>query len=359
MNKTGKISIILFIIFATILFLLSNKKYKKNKVEFFKMLLEPKYKSKLTESCYCNDKNHYTELVNFIDYYYNILESYKIENAFEIESSTKFEENSINSNRISTFISFKLLKDHPELINALLDCHKSQNSEESPSDENTNMIESNCKFNESYISQIKSLLNEKMNTQNTHGEDIDGQLVLGNDYQNKLFRIYINYIKENVKYIDSYEYDKTKMFSKRYVSLPNINVALLNKLKYLFGKDMLNLFIDAFPLKTWETVLERKDNKLENPSYYVCFHFDPMVENIYHKLNPLINYVYGKAISNKWYKCNSDNHISWISFGANKQNKKYLTIYLVRNSNNRQDLEKLFLYLNTESGNIIGRNRVN
>ena len=51
---------------------------------------------------------------------------------------------------------------------------------------------------------------------------------------------------------------------------------------------MLNLFIDAFPLKTWETVLERKDNKLANPSYYVCFHFDPVVENIYHKFCPLL-----------------------------------------------------------------------
>ena len=308
---------IIYILLLTILGLLVFYRNQPNKIEYFKNsadkfikrnLIE-KYSNNLTESIKCN-QNHKVKplsIIKYIDENYELFQKNGAEKDFGIETSTKFTKRYVNFERVAFFAHFNILRNNNELKDAII----------------------------SKINSDKDM-SEKINDQLNNVIEKDGQLIYGFDFKNNYERVYLNYKEGKEKYfIDGYEWNLNYKNYKNYKSIDN-TTNIIKELAELFNNKITDMLLQIFPEDNWDILLEKTDTVLSK-SYYFSFKIDPMLKNVYPKLKELLYYINpNKYIINKWYECNRNNIISWITLSLDKNNEVELNIYFISSDKNLQ-----------------------
>ena len=164
----------------------------------------------------------------------------------------------------------------------------------------------------------------------------DGQFIYGHDFKNNYERVYLNYREGNHKYlIDGYEWDKVHANYKNYKSIDNVS-NVIKRLSELFSHQVAEMLIKIFPEDNWDVLLEKTGTD-SSKSYYFSFKIDPILKNIYPQLKELLYHIHSdKDMIDKWYECNKDNLISWITLNLTGSNETELNIYFIAADKNLQ-----------------------
>ena len=314
---------IIYILLLTILGLLVFYKRQPDKIEYFrnsannfiqKNIIE-KYSNNLTESITCTKDNQSTEvkestIIQYINDNHELYQRNGAEKDFGIETSTKFTKNVVNFERVAFFAHFSVLKNNTELKDAIM-----------------NQI--NIKYsNQEMLTKIDDKLKSVMNK--------DGQFIYGHDFKNNYERVYLNYKEGKQKYlIDGYEWDRTYSNYKNYKSIDNVS-NVIKRLSELFSHQVAEMLVKIFPEDNWDVLLEKTDTD-SSKSYYFSFKIDPILKNIYPQLKELLYHIHSdREKIDKWYECNKDNIISWITLNLTGNNETEFNIYFISADNNLQ-----------------------
>ena len=311
---------IIYILLLTILGLLVFYKRQPEKIEYFrnsannfiqKNIIE-KYSNNLTKSITCTKDNQSTEstIIKYINDNHELYQRNGAEKDFGIETSTKFTKNVVNFERVAFFAHFSILKNNTELKDAIMD--------------QINTKYSNQVMLNKIDDKLKSVINK------------DGQFIYGNDFKNNYERIYLNYKEGNHKYlIDGYEWDKVHANYKNYKSIENVS-NVIKRLSELFSHQVAEMLVKIFTEDNWDVLLEKTDTD-SSKSYYFSFKIDPILKNIYPQLKELLYHIHSdKEIIDKWYECNKNNIVSWITLNLTGSNETEFNIYFISTDDNLQ-----------------------
>ena len=309
---------IIYILLLTILGVLVFYREKPQKLEYFKNSANKyikthvieKYTNNLTESIKCNtttNKNNENQMIQYIYDNHALFQRNNLEKHFGIEISTKFTKNMINFERVSFFVHFNLLKNNSEFKSEIMHQYNDRKD---------------------ILDKIENNMNRVM--------DKDGQFIYGHDFKNNYERVYLNYIEGNQKYfIDGYEWNRTHYNYKNYKSMENVS-NVIKRLSELFSHQVADMFIKIFPEDNWDVLLEKTGTD-SSESYYFSFKIDPILKNIYPQLKELLYHINSdKDMIDKWYECNKDNLISWITLNLTGSNETELNIYFIAADKNLQ-----------------------
>ncbi len=183
----------------------------------------------------------------------------------------------------------------------------------------------------------------------------EGQLVIGVDFKNNSKRIYLNYKNNIGKFIiKGLQWENNNViFIKEYEHIENHQI-VLKKIGKMFDLNIVNKFLEIFPVESWDDICFKNDNSLKESdinSIQFAFKFSPKVNILNDKLLKFIKLFYNKddILLDKWIKCFKDTVITYIQLGK-RDNKNELTIYTASFNNNFLDEvnSQLFNLLNNK-----------
>ncbi len=314
---------IIYILLLTILGLLVFYKRKPEKIEYFrntannfiqKNIIE-KYSNNLTKSITCTKENvtnktNETDIIQYINDNHELYQRNGAEKEFGIETSTKFTKNNINFERVAFFVHFNFLKNNSELKDSIMNQINSKY-------ENKNILDT-------IENKLKNVIHK------------EGQFIYGHDFKNNYERVYLNYKEGNQKYyIDGYEWDSKHTNFKNYRSIENVS-NIIKRLSELFSHQVAEMLLKIFPEDNWDVLLEKTDTD-SSKSYYFSFKIDPILKNIYPQLKELLYHIHpDKETIDKWYECNKNNIVSWITLNLTGSGETEFNIYFISSDDNIQ-----------------------
>lgn len=259
-----------------------------------------------TIKCFNNNEN----LQLFCDDMNNIFDKYEIETG-EFEISTKFTKNGINANRLVAFIPSKYIRKNKNLLSECFTLNK---------------------IPDSIQNKLVQLLDKTTKNKS--------QVLFGIDLNEKTRRVYFNYTyKEKINLI-GFSIEKNSITQKIYRNMKFDNFK--SNLKNLIGNNNYDTLLKTFPSNTWKTIGTKEDEKITQmkySSYYINILFEYKVRYFGKNLiNLLQQFCYDKKLVEKWFECFKDNNITWISFGRNRDNKLFITLYCINGRDIRYDL---------------------
>jgi hypothetical protein len=260
-----------------------------------------------TIKCFNDNEN----LQLFCDDMNIIFDKYKIETG-EFEISTKFTKNDINANRLVAFIPSEYIKKNNNLLDECFTLNKIPNSVQN---------------------KIIQLMNKTIKSKS--------QVLFGIDLNEKTRRVYLNYDYKDKIHLVGFSIEKDSIAQKIYKEM-KLNDFKSN-LKNFIGNKIFNILLKTFPSDTWKMMGTKEDEKITQmkySSYYINILFEYKV-NYFGKnlINLLQQFCNNKKALEKWFECFKDNNITWLSFGRDRDNRLFITIYCVHGRDIRNSID--------------------
>ena len=259
-----------------------------------------------TIKCFNNNEN----LQLFCDDMNNIFDKYEIETG-EFEISTKFTKDDINANRLVAFIPSKYIRKNKNLLS---ECFTLNKIPDSVQDKLTQLLD-------------KTRKNKS-------------QVLFGIDLNEKTRRVYFNYTYQQKIHLVGFSIEKDSITQKIYKNMQFEKFE--SNLRNFIGNKKYEILLKTFPSNTWKTIGTKEDEKITEmkySSYYINILFEYKVSYFGKNLIYLLQqFCDNKKLIEKWFECFKDNNITWISFGRNRDNKLFITLYCVNGRDIRYEL---------------------
>lgn len=260
-----------------------------------------------TIKCFNDNEN----LQLFCDDMNVIFDKYKIETG-EFEISTKFTKEDINANRLVAFIPSEYVRKNNNLLDECFTLNKIPNSVQN---------------------KIVKLLDKTSKNKS--------QVLFGIDLNEKTRRVYFNYTYKEKIHLIGFSIEKDSIAQKIYRNMKFDNFK--SNLKNFIGNKTFDILLKTFPSNTWKVVGTKEDEKIAQmkySSYYINILFEYKVSYFGKNLiNLLEQFCDNKKAIEKWFECFKNNNITWISFGRDRENRSFITIYCVNGRDIRYDID--------------------
>lgn len=263
-----------------------------------------------TIKCFSNNQN----LIKFVDEMNEIFDKYKITTG-EFEISTKFNEESINANRVVAFVPCKYFPENPELLEE-------------------------CFVKNKIPNELQGKVEEKI----SDNKPSSSQVLFGIDLNEETRRVYLNYKKKGKMYLEGFNIEKESIIKKNYKEMKSDEFK--RNMKDLIQNELIyNQIMSLFPEEMWKIIGAKEDeniNLYKYSSYYINLSYEYKVSQFGKQLIDLLKNIYkgSNELINKWYNCFKNNNITWISIGRDKDNILFFTIYCVYSRTVRSLVDK-------------------